>query len=236
MVWVNNFLEALDATNTLEDVQSLVTGLRDAMGVEHAIYHVVGDTGDEYGALTYDAEWVEHYIKNKYFLVDPVVNAAFRQSGPIDWRKLDWTGAHARNLMGEAVREGVGKQGITIPVRGPHGQLAMFSVTSYDAEDNWDLFHKENKHQLILAGQVIHQRAAELMGVDGSHVGADLSPRERDVLTQLCVGRTRAEAARRLCISEHTFRAYVDSARQKLGAANTTHAVTTALLNGLIMP
>ncbi len=38
-----------------------------------------------------------------------------------------------------------------------------------------------------------------------------------------------------LSISEHTLRAYIESARFKLGALNTTHAVARALSEGLIV-
>jgi hypothetical protein len=38
-----------------------------------------------------------------------------------------------------------------------------------------------------------------------------------------------------LSISEHTLRAYIESARFKLGALNTTHAVAKALSEGFIV-
>jgi len=41
--------------------------------------------------------------------------------------------------------------------------------------------------------------------------------------------------AERLTISEHTVRVYIESARFKLGALNTTHAVDRALSRGLIV-
>jgi len=45
----------------------------------------------------------------------------------------------------------------------------------------------------------------------------------------------RAQAALVLRISEHTLRVYIESARNKLGALNTTHAVARALSYGLIV-
>lgn len=47
-------------------------------------------------------------------------------------------------------------------------------------------------------------------------------------------GLSRAQAAAELEISEHILRVYIESARHKLGALNTTHAVTRALSAGLI--
>jgi DNA-binding CsgD family transcriptional regulator len=51
----------------------------------------------------------------------------------------------------------------------------------------------------------------------------------------LALGLSRAQAADSLSISEHTLRVYIESARYKLGAANTTHAVAKALLGGHIV-
>ena len=233
---IPGFLERLQKTTSLEEIQNLVTGFRDDQDVEHAIYHVVGDTGKEYGALTYDPEWVGHYISNKYYLIDPTVSKALQSFGPFDWRSLDWSHRDARKLIGEAVSEGVGKQGISVPIRGTNGQFAMFSVTSFQTDTSWDRFTTEMNADLILAGYYIHQRAAQLMGHDDDFKPADLSPRERGVLTMLALGRSRGQAAESLKISEHTLRTYIDTARLKLGALNSTHAVALAMTQGLIIP
>jgi DNA-binding CsgD family transcriptional regulator len=45
----------------------------------------------------------------------------------------------------------------------------------------------------------------------------------------------RAQAAAEMEISEHTLRVYIETARHKLGALNTTHAVARALSRGLIV-
>ena len=49
------------------------------------------------------------------------------------------------------------------------------------------------------------------------------------------MGLNRAQAADSLAISEHTFRTYVESARFKLGANNTTQAVARAVSEGLVL-
>ena len=54
-------------------------------------------------------------------------------------------------------------------------------------------------------------------------------------MTLLAIGYSRAQVAETLAISEHTLRVYIESARFKLGAANTTHAVARALSRGLIV-
>ncbi|MEH6741748.1 MAG: helix-turn-helix transcriptional regulator, partial [Sulfitobacter sp.] len=51
----------------------------------------------------------------------------------------------------------------------------------------------------------------------------------------LAIGYSRAQVANSLAISEHTLRVYIESARFKLGALNTTHAVARAMSRGLIV-
>ena len=54
-------------------------------------------------------------------------------------------------------------------------------------------------------------------------------------MTFLAMGYSRAQVGNTLSISEHTLRAYIESARFKLGALNTTHAVARAMAHGLIV-
>jgi DNA-binding CsgD family transcriptional regulator len=54
-------------------------------------------------------------------------------------------------------------------------------------------------------------------------------------MTYLAKGMNRAQAAAEMTISEHTLRVYIESARHKLGALNTTHAVARALATGVII-
>lgn len=232
---LENLLDRLEETKTLEDIQDLIEAFRDTYKVAHTVYHIVGDSGREYGAFTYDVAWVQRYMDMKYFRIDPVVTETLKRFHPVDWRNLDWSGAPQRKLMGEAMAAGVGKQGMTIPIRAVNGQYALFSVTSNDSDDAWDKFLNENKRDLLLAAHSIHGKVMEVMDEVPDVFGAELSPRERDALTLLAAGNSRAESAQHLRISEHTFRVYVDTARHKLGALNTTHAVAQALARGMIL-
>lgn len=80
-----------------------------------------------------------------------------------------------------------------------------------------------------------NQKALEFEPVKQAEPGQPLSPREAEAMTLLAAGFNRAQAAERLQISEHTLRVYIESARFKLGAMNTTHAVARALSRGLIV-
>jgi LuxR family quorum sensing-dependent transcriptional regulator len=61
-----------------------------------------------------------------------------------------------------------------------------------------------------------------------------LSPRQHDVLRWAAEGLKNEDIAERLCISVHTADMHLRAVRQKLGVANTVHAVAEALRLGII--
>jgi DNA-binding NarL/FixJ family response regulator len=63
----------------------------------------------------------------------------------------------------------------------------------------------------------------------------NLSAREREVLMLLSEGAPNKVIARRLDISVHTAKFHVASILAKLGAANRTDAIATAMREGLIL-
>jgi DNA-binding CsgD family transcriptional regulator len=88
---------------------------------------------------------------------------------------------------------------------------------------------------LILIAHYFNEKALEFEANKAPEHLQALSPREIDAMTLLAIGYSRAHVAETLSISEHTLRVYIESARFKLGAANTTHAVARALSRGLIV-
>lgn len=223
--------------NSFAELESEIQTLRDALGVEHLVYHSLNSTGAQYAALTYSDSWVEHYLAEDCARIDPVVQGCFRNFHSVDWSELDWSGKPQRQLRDEAIDAGLGQQGYSIPIRGPSGQFAMFTVNDRMGDQKWHGFKQEHGQKLILVAYFLNQKALSLEG-DAAHdpLGVStLSPREVDALTLLGLGRSRAQAADELSISEHTLRVYIESARHKLGAMNTTHAVARGITSGLIV-
>ncbi len=229
------FIEALQRATTLDDLQSVILGLRTHFDVEHLVYHSVNSTGQQYAVLTYSPAWVERYLDEDYARIDPVVQGCFRRFHPVDWKNLDWSGRNTRAFLGEALDAGVGNQGYSVPIRGPNGQFAMFTVSHRAGDDQWHKFTTDHVSDLILISHFINQKALEIERGTDFLAMQSLSPREIDVLTMLAMGLSRAQAADSLAISEHTFRAYVESARFKLGATNTTQAVARAVAEGFVL-
>ena len=232
---LDTFIENMQSAATLEDLQTNIVGLRDLFDVEHLIYHSVNSTGQQYAALTYSIDWVERYLDQDYARVDPVVQGCYRRFHPVDWRRLDWTGKAVREFRGEAEDSGVGHQGFSVPIRGPSGQFALFTVSDRRNDSDWEKHTENHVRDLILAAHFVNQKALEIeRGSDEADL-KQLSPREIDALTMLAMGYNRSQASESLSISEHTLRVYIESARFKLGASNTTHAVAKGLALGMIV-
>jgi NarL family two-component system response regulator LiaR len=67
-------------------------------------------------------------------------------------------------------------------------------------------------------------------------VGADLTPRERQVLALLAEGRTNKQIAEALTVSSGTVRLHVSNILSKLGVSNRTEAARLALQHNLTPP
>ena len=192
--------------------------LRDHYGILHVVYHWIDTAGEQYGCGTYGALWSDRYHEHNYLRIDPVVSGCYRRFEPVDWKDLDWTSRAARKFRRDASDHGVGNQGFSVPVRGPHGQFGRFTTIHSVTDSFWSSFTARRRGDWIWAAHCFNEKALALAPNRRPGAVQALSPREVDAMTLLAVGYNRAQVAQRLSISEHTLRAYVESARFKLGA------------------
>ncbi|WP_298935300.1 LuxR family transcriptional regulator [uncultured Ruegeria sp.] len=232
---LGQILQDLESTSTLDELSSIAFGLRKILKVEHLTYHWVDGAGDQYGCTTYSDAWEERYRDKNYHRIDPVILGCFQRFHPVDWKSLDWSGKVAKAFLQDAKGHGVGNQGYSIPIRGPSGQFALFTVNHSCDDDTWQEFILLYGRELILIAHYMNRKALEFEMDRQPDSPRGLSPREIDAITLLALGYSRAQVAHSLSISEHTLRVYIESARSKLGAQNTTHAIATALSRGLIV-
>lgn len=226
-----DLLSEFDALADPGQIPTLLAKLVRIYGLRSVAYLGVGLTdrleAAPYLAVTYSSEWVEHYKAERFVDVDPVVQVGLRRMLPIDWAEFDRGSEKVRRLFGEASEFGLGRRGISLPVHGRHGDRALLSITSDAAERDWQQLRLAYSRDFQLL--VLHMHQAILRLVGGWPIEhASLSPRERECLLWIAEGKTYWETAVILGLSEHTVRCYLESARHKLGAANTTHAVTKA--------
>lgn len=227
-------IEQLQRAEGLSDLQDATEKLRDSYGILHVVYHWVNSKGERFGAGTYSSEWVDQYLQKDYLRMDPVIFGCFQRFNPVDWKQLDWSSKAARAFFQDAVNFGVGNQGYTIPMRGPNGQFALFTTNHACDDEAWADFIEQHARDMMVIAHEFNKKALEFEK-DNLAPSANLSPRELSAMTFLAKGFSRAQAADELSISEHTLRVYIEAARHKLGALNTTHAVARALSSGIIV-
>lgn len=232
---LETILEELELTSDPSGFQAVSERLRDHFQIDHLVYHWVSAAGDQYGCGTYDPAWVQRYLDKEYLRIDPVIKGCYQRFHPVDWKRLDWSGKATQAFLKEALEYGLGNQGYSVPLRGPNGQFALFTVNHRCDDDTWSGFTERNRRELIICAHMFNQKALEFEPDRAPAPARQLSPREVDALTLLALGYGRAQVADTLSISEHTLRVYIESARFKLGAVNTVHAVARAISQGLIV-
>jgi DNA-binding CsgD family transcriptional regulator len=140
-----------------------------------------------------------------------------------------------QRLFSEASAAGVGRQGLTIPVRGPtNGLWALFTVTSDESDADWSSRRHELMRDLVHVAHYVHQRAYELHAEDAPIDLNAITKREIEALEWSAEGKSISDIAILMRISSETVKAHLDSARFKLQALNRVHAVSKAIRGGLI--
>lgn len=232
---LESILRSVETASEKEQLQTEIVRLRDHLKIAHLVYHWVSGSGDQYGVGTYPDDWVIRYVQQDYLRIDPVVLGCYQRFHPVDWRRLDWSAKPVRELQADAAAHGIGNQGFSVPLRGPNGQFALFTANHACEDAVWDAFVETYRRDLLLISHYFNQKALEFEPDRIPNAPPGLSPREVDAMTLLALGYGRAQVAQSLSISEHTLRVYIESARYKLGAINTVHAVARSLRLGLIV-
>jgi DNA-binding CsgD family transcriptional regulator len=211
---------------------------RDQFGVLNLSYWFLGTSNAVPDRMTwfstYDETYTALYMRNYSPLKDSAFHLCFSRLLPLDWdevRATDETVGHIHRLAEEF---GIGRHGISIPVREPGVGDAMFSI-NFDCDDrSWNTLRREIASEVHLFAHYFHQRMKRITLARPASAHFDLSPRERDVLRWAAEGKTARETAYLLKLSESAVNLYAARAMDKLRARTKTQAVAVAVRNALI--
>jgi DNA-binding CsgD family transcriptional regulator len=185
-------------------------------------------------AVSYAPEWRKHYTQSGYVDIDPVVKAGLGGILPVDWNEVDRSNPLVKRFFGESLDFGVGPSGISIPVRGRNREFALFSVASDLRGRDWDAMKRERMRDFMLLAYQFHTFALQAEGLEVNDFRDKLTLREKECLRWRAVGKSDWDISQIMSISERTVKFHLENARAKLGATNTTHAVSKALTLNLI--
>ena len=179
----------------------------------------------------YAAEWEARYREQGYLQIDPTVAHGMRSSAPVLW--TDAFFGETPQLWKEAQSYGL-RHGWAQSRRDPEGTYSMLVLARSEHEISAaELAEKEQRMQWLVHTSHMAIKAS-CSDPEIEKPPADLSGREIEVLRWTAEGKTSAEIADILRISERTVNFHVNSAVGKLGACNKTSAAVRAAMLGLI--
>jgi len=167
-----------------------------------------------------------------------VLYGAYRAAAPIGDRTADAMVASARRLASELrIRDEVDRR-----MRLREAQLANFGDAVAGAEQVREV-HAELRRLAADSTAApaaraqlrdLASRLGRALSGESPTVSSPLTERELDVLSQVALGCTNAEAARRLSLKPETVKSYLRSAAAKLGARTRHESVSRARRSRLI--
>ena len=176
-------------------------------------------------------DWFETYVREDFVRVDPVIRMCRQTVSPFEWTDAPFDAERelgAARVMNLARDIGL-HRGFTIPIHGLHGFEACFSLSGREPD-----FDRRTKPVLHLIAMYAFERAHTLAKAARPDKINPLTAREREVLTWAAFGKSHAEIAEILTVTERTVTAHTVNATHKLGAANKTQAVVRAMQSKFI--
>ena len=219
------------------DLSEILKAIAYEIGVAHISYirfasDKSADTSILTAAVTYAREWQLRYFLKQYVNNDPVIAFGREAALPFDWRILGQDNPAALAFLADAASHGVGRNGLSIPVRNRRGIYSVVSFTSDHTELEWEKYKSANMAKLQLLAVLIDSAANINFKLPAPPV--KLSRREEQCLIWAARGKTYQEIAEILALTFGSVKTHLDSAKHKLNCMNLTHAAAVAVASGVI--
>jgi len=231
---------AIESAPDLAEVAAACRHVAASLGFEHFIYGFrtpISLTHPCQFILSgYPRAWREHYDRNSYLAIDPVITRALSTILPFAWDELDKSDPAVARLFSEAAEFGL-CHGFSVPVHGGRGEGGVLSLARAQPplpEEAGERQHLFQQAQWFAA--VLQQKLRQLVFQEAAPQTRQLTRRERDCLRLAADGQSAQDIARALRITERTVVFHLNHAEEKLGAKRRQHAVARGVALGQIEP
>jgi DNA-binding CsgD family transcriptional regulator len=181
---------------------------------------------DNYLITTYNESWLSSYTSAERRDINPVISYGSHALLLFDWDDVPRDNKISERFFAEAIEFGIGTRGLTVPVRGPLGDVALFTVNANCSFQVW------SKRRLAMAPDLTHFAylfhnaiVSRVNKKITSHI-PNLSKREVEVLLWASKGKTAWETAKILNLSEATVSYYLRNTFSKLNVKNKNQAIS----------
>ncbi|HDR2162752.1 TPA: transcriptional regulator SdiA [Enterobacter cancerogenus] len=179
---------------------------------------------------TYPGQWMAQYQSENYFAIDPVLKPENFMHGHLPW--TDELFAESQQLWDGARDHGI-RKGITQCLMLPNHALGFLSVSRASVADN-SLIGEEMELRLQMLVQMALTSLLRLEHETVMPPEMKFSKREKEILKWTAEGKTSAEIAIILSISENTVNFHQKNMQKKFNAPNKTQIACYAAATGLI--
>lgn len=179
--------------------------------------------------ISYPDEWLELYVEEGYHHIDPIIKEHLKHVRLQYWadtyREYRPPKDFVQMTRSFGLRNGYAHGSRNINSR----ELSLFSLSAKSID-------RSKRTEAILEYFVPHLHYALTNAIYNQRKPHDfsLSPREKEVINWLKIGKSSWEVSVILGISEDTVNFHVKNIMRKLGATKRTQAVAVAIAHGLI--
>lgn len=235
-----DFTVAVESAPDLPRIAAACRGFVQALGFEHFIFGFrtpISLTHPCQFILSgYPRAWREHYDRNSYLAIDPVIARALGSILPFSWDELDRSDPRVAQLFREAAEHGL-RHGFSVPVHGGRGEGGVLSLARPQPPLPEALHERQHLFQQAQwFAAVLQTKLRSLVFEEVVPDARPLTPRERDCLRLAAEGQSAQDIARALNIAERTVVFHLNHAEEKLGATRRQHAIARGVALGQIEP
>ena len=173
----------------------------------------------------YGQSWWDTYLKNNYFLVDPVVRHVLVSDTAVLWSDAFFSSAPA--FWESAKLHGM-RYGWTKGTRSESGMISQLSLVRSERQLSEEELAAKEPYMKHLAEIAHRKMAAILVAEQFPESSAELTLKEFEVIRWCADGKTNVEIALISNVSVSTVNFHMNNILKKLGASNKTHAVMKA--------
>lgn len=224
-------------SESFDGLESAINDYCSDLGITFFSYLNLRGNGRKSAPLltSYDDEWRARYTEKSYHCYDPVAHISKRSRLPFFWNHGEFLRPFAKiqQRVFQEARAFKLYAGYSIPISGPNGELAVFSIVDPDERHLTDVIRDQGP-KLLMSALHIHDTAMSLAEVPSQTDDASLSNRELECLSWTAEGKTSDEIAEIVCLSAATVNYHLNKVVLRLGAANRHHAAIIALRKGII--
>jgi len=228
----------LDSVSDEKEVKNIIEDFCGCLSLDwyiFAVSQIASLNSPTHQVITNALHWMTEYSEKAYQKSDPVVKYILANQSAVTWNSFDnldgYSDPEQREVIERADEMGL-KAGFSIPCN----SFAQFAVLSF-ADSNRSSYEKFDSiipYASVFATRLLE--ASQRIESAAAGKGVNLTARELECLMWGSEGKTAWEISKILGVSERTVVFHFTNAATKLNASNRQHAISKALLLGLVKP